>query len=60
MLVLQCLNNVEVDPDQIVVASDFGAWLLDFVLADRRTAMDRQTMRVRSRTRMARVFEALE
>ena len=60
MLVLQCLNNVEVDPDQIVVASEFGAWLLDFVLADRQTAMDRQTMRVRSRTRMARVFEALE
>lgn len=60
MLVLQCLNNVAVDPDQIVVASDFGRWLLDVVLADRQTAADRQVMRMRSRTRMARVFEALE
>jgi hypothetical protein len=60
MLVLQSLNNVVVEPDQIVVASDFGRWLLDFVLADRQTASDRQVMRMRSRTRMARVFEALE
>lgn len=60
VLVLQCLNNVVVDPDQIVVASDFGRWLLEFVLADRQTATDRQVMRMRSRTRMARVFEALE
>lgn len=60
MLVLQSLNNVVVEPDQIVVASDFGRWLLDFVLADRQTAADRQVMRMRSRTRMARVFEALE
>lgn len=60
VLVLQCLNNVVVDPDQIVVASDFGRWLLDFVLADRQTATDRQVMRMRSRTRMARVLEALE
>jgi hypothetical protein len=60
VLVLQSLNNVVVEPSQIVVASDFGRWLLDFVLADRQTATDRQVTRVRSRTRMARVLEALE
>ena len=60
VLVLQALNNVAVDPEQIVVASDFGRWLLDFVLADRQAATDRQVTRMRSRTRMARVLEALE
>ena len=58
-LVLQCLNNVDVDVEGIVTVSDFGAWLVDYVLADRRTALDRQVMRMRSRTRMARVYEAL-
>lgn len=60
MLVLQSLNNVEVDPDVIVTASDFGADVKDFVLRDRLQAAESTARQQRSRTHMARVLEALD
>jgi hypothetical protein len=60
VLVLQSLNNVEVEPDAIVTASDFGAEMKDFVLSDRRAAAESTARQQRSRTHMARVLEALD
>ena len=38
MLRLQYLNNVPVDPGRIVVASDFGRELLDYIVAGHKRA----------------------
>jgi hypothetical protein len=35
VLRLQYLNNVEISPEDIAVASDFGRALLDFILQDK-------------------------
>ena len=60
VLVLQSLNNVEVIPEEIQVASDMGEYLRDFVLHDYRAAADRMDQRNRSRAHMARIYEALD
>jgi hypothetical protein len=60
VLVLQSLNNVELRPEEIQVASELGAFLLDFVLQDYREAADRAAQRNRSRAAMARIYEALD
>ena len=60
VLVLQCLNNVEVKPEEINVASDMGTFLRDFVLADYRRAGERLATLERSRAHMARIYEALD
>ncbi len=60
VLVLQNLNNVEVRPEEINVASDMGTFLRDFVLEDYRRAGERVAQRERSRAHMARIYEALD
>lgn len=60
ILRLQVLNNVEVLPDTINVASDFGAYLRDFVLADLRRAAETMATRTRSRVHMSRIYEVLD
>ncbi|MCB9413101.1 MAG: GNAT family N-acetyltransferase [Actinobacteria bacterium] len=59
-LVLQCLNNVDIDPADIQVASEMGRYVRDFVVADARRAADREAVQSRSRARMARIYEALD
>ena len=60
VLVLQNLNNVDLKPDEIEVASDLGAYLRDVVLRDYQQATDRTAQRDRSRAHMARIYEAIE
>ena len=60
VLVLQSLNNVEIDPDAIAVASPLGEYLRDFVVADYRAAGERRKQRSRSQARMSRIYEALQ
>ena len=60
VLVLQNLNNVEIRPEEINVASEMGEFLRDFVLADYRRAGERVAQRERSRAHMARIYEALD
>jgi hypothetical protein len=52
-----CLT--EQDPDTMAVASDFGAVLRDYVLADRERLMSTSLSRARSRASMARILDAL-
>lgn len=59
-LVLQSLNNVELRPEEIQVASEMGKYLLDFVLRDYQDATTRLAQRSRSRAAMARIYEALD
>ncbi len=60
ILVLQSLNNVEVKPEEIQVASDMGQFLLDFVLKDYEEVATRMAQRSRSHATMARIYEALD
>ena len=60
VLVLQSLNNVEVRPEEIQVASDMGRFLLDFVLKDYEEVAKRMAQRSRSHAAMARIYEALD
>jgi serine/threonine-protein kinase RsbW len=60
VLVLQSLNNVELRPEEIQVASEMGQFLLDFVLQDYREVVNRAAQRNRSRAAMARIYEALD
>lgn len=60
LLVLQYLNNVEVDQDEILVASEFGEKLRSFVLADRAATQRNADNRIRSRAHMTRIYEALQ
>ena len=60
VLVLQSLNNVEVDAEDILTASDHGAHLKEFVLEDLRRAADFSARQQRSQARMARVYDALD
>lgn len=60
VLVLQSLNNVEVFPEEINVASELGEFMRDFVVADFRLAADLAEQRSRSRAHMARIYEALD
>lgn len=60
VLVLQNLNNVDLKPDEIEVASDLGTYLRDVVLRDYQQATDRTAQRDRSRAHMARIYEAIE
>lgn len=60
VLWLQSLNNVEVIPDEIQVASEFGAYLRDFVVDDMQQAAQRLAVRDRSRAHMSRIYEALD
>ena len=60
VLVLQNLNNVEIRPEEINVASDMGAFLRDFVVEDYQRAGERVAQRERSRAHMARIYEALD
>lgn len=60
VLVLQHLNNVKIDPEQILVASPMGEYLREFALADLHQADNRQAMLSRSRAHMARLFDAIE
>lgn len=60
VLVLQSLNNVDIDPQDIQVASAMGEFIRDYVIADARKASDRVARHTRSRARMARIYEALE
>ncbi len=48
-LVLQYLNNVEVNPDEVLMASEFGERLRDFVLSDQAEAQKSQDSRRRAR-----------
>lgn len=59
VLWLQSLNNVEVVPEQVQVASEFGEYLRDFVIHDMQQATDRLAVRDRSRAHMSRIYEAL-
>lgn len=59
-LVLQYLNNVELNPDEVLMASEFGQRLRDFVLADKTAALANDNARRRSRAHMARIYEALD
>ena len=59
-LVLQFLNNVEVDPAQILVASPFAEKLRDFVLNDHAATQQNADNRRRSRAHMTRIYEALQ
>jgi hypothetical protein len=58
VLVLQGLN-VEPDVESIQLASEFGEWIRDFVVADYRATLDHAERRARSRAHMARIYEAL-
>lgn len=60
VLVLQNLNNVELRPEEINVASELGEFLRGFVLSDYQQAADRVAQRNRSRAHMARIYEALD
>lgn len=60
ILRLQALNNVEIVPETIEVASDFGAYLRDFVIADLRHAEETVATRTRSRVHMSRIYEVLD
>ncbi len=60
VLVLQSLNNVDIDPDDIKVASPMGEYIRDFIISDARQASDRVARHTRSRARMARIYEVLE
>lgn len=58
-LSLQYLNDVDVNPEEIRTASDFGARLTAFVLDDHRTTLRSEADRQRSRARLARIYESL-
>lgn len=60
VLVLQNLNNVELRPDEILVASPLGEYIRDFVLDDQQRAADRAARRDRNRASMSRIFEVLD
>jgi serine/threonine-protein kinase RsbW len=60
VLVLQYLNNVELRPEEIQVASDMGRFLLDFVVKDYEEVVTRMAQRSRSHATMARIYEALD
>ncbi len=60
MLVLQSLSNVEVDPATIHTVSEHGELLKQLVLDDFRKAQDASDRLLRSRTRMARLYDALD
>lgn len=60
VLWLQHLNNVEVVPEDIHVASEFGEELRRFVLADKQQAAERVAVRDRSRVHMSRIYEVLD
>lgn len=60
ILRLQALNNVEIVPETIQVASEFGAYLRDFVIADLRRAEESVATRTRSRVHMSRIYEVLD
>lgn len=60
VLRLQTLNNVEVAPEDIQVASEFGGYLRDFVVNDMVHAEQTVATRTRSRARMSRIYEALD
>lgn len=60
VLRLQALNNVQIVPESIQVASEFGAYLRDFVIADQQRAEETVAMRTRSRVHMSRIYEALD
>lgn len=60
VLVLQNLNNVEIRPEEINVASDMGEFLRDFVVEDYQRAGERVAQWERSRAHMARIYEALD
>jgi hypothetical protein len=53
------VNLSEQDPETIVVASEFGRELLDYVIADRDRVMGALQSRARSRASMARILDAL-
>ena len=53
------MNLSEQDPETIVVASEFGRELLDYVIADRDRVMGALQSRARSRASMARILDAL-
>lgn len=59
-LVLQCLNDVPVDPDHIVVASPLGEYVRDFVVADHLHAVESRARLLRSKTQMARLYNAIQ
>ena len=60
VLLLQSLNNVEVHPEEINVASELGEFLRDFVVDDARRAGDHTAQRQRSQADLARIYEALD
>ncbi len=60
VLLLQSLNNVEVHPEEINVASELGEFLRDFVVDDARRAGEHTAQRQRSQADLARIFEALD
>ncbi|MFZ8979914.1 MAG: hypothetical protein ACO21P_10830, partial [Candidatus Nanopelagicales bacterium] len=53
------VNLSEQDPETIVVASEFGRELLDYVIEDRDRVMGALQSRARSRASMARILDAL-
>ncbi len=53
------VNLSEQDPDSIIVASDYGRELRDYVIADRDRVTGALQSRARSRTSMARILDAL-
>ncbi len=53
------VNLSEQDPDTIIVASDYGRELRDYVIADRDRVTGALQSRARSRTSMARILDAL-
>lgn len=60
VLVMQSLNNVDPDIEAIHTASPFGQYILDFVAEDLHRAQDSLSRQMRSRTQMARYYEALQ
>lgn len=58
-MLLLLRSSVELDIDSIQVASDFGAELREFVVADYRHVSEGADVRARSRAAMARIYEAL-
>ncbi len=60
VLMLQSLNNVEIVADDIQAASPLGEYLRDVVLGDYEQAAALSARRRRSRTHMARIYEALQ
>jgi serine/threonine-protein kinase RsbW len=59
LLILQFLNDIDVNGDEIITASDFGARLRDVVLADQNRTLRTEAERQRSRARLARIYESL-